>query len=162
MRSMGTVASAITVAATMIGASSTAPPARASTDGPAINGTYRATSVGEWAKTNQSFHDEPTVSSTWTVSSSCATAQDCTGRVTSDQGWSAPLYMHDGVMWTVKHEVPNWEHAPTAPRSPECRHSPSIRQGRTAPSRPGRRHSRAKTRRSGPAAHAVSTSGSSS
>ncbi|KZS68332.1 MAG: hypothetical protein K2X56_20670 [Mycobacterium pseudokansasii] len=112
MRSMGTVASAITVAAMVIGGSSTAPPARASTDGPAINGTYRATSVGEWAKTNQSFHDEPTVSSTWTVSSSCATAQDCTGHVTSDQGWSAPLYMHDGVMWTVKHEVPNWETCP--------------------------------------------------
>ncbi|WP_085235024.1 hypothetical protein [Mycobacterium conspicuum] len=78
----------------------------------AINGTYRATSVGTWAKTNNSFHDEPIVTSTWTVTSSCSTAQDCAGEVTSDQGWSGPLIMHDGSMWFVKREVPNWGTCP--------------------------------------------------
>ena len=34
---------------------------------------------------------------------------NATGTVTSDQGWSAPIYMQDGTIWDVKHEVPNWE-----------------------------------------------------
>ncbi len=34
---------------------------------------------------------------------------ECHGTVTSDQGWSAPLYMNDGEMWKVRREVPNWE-----------------------------------------------------
>lgn len=79
---------------------------------PAINGVYRATSIGTWAKANNSFHDEATTASTWTISSSCATAQDCDGQVSSDQGWSAPVIMRDGAMWTVKREVPNWGTCP--------------------------------------------------
>lgn len=109
--SNGAVASATLLAAAMVGGMGGAPSARASVSH-AINGTYRATSVGTWAKTNNSFHDEPTVTSTWTVTSSCSTAQDCTGQVSSDQGWSAPLVMHDGAMWFVKHEVPNWGTCP--------------------------------------------------
>lgn len=110
MRSLGAVTSATLLAVTVISGLDTAPSARAST--PAVNGTYVATSVGEWAKTNETFHDEPTVRSTWTLTSTCSTAQDCTGRVTSDQGWSAPLYTHDGQMWYVKRELPNWERCP--------------------------------------------------
>lgn len=109
--SKGTFASVILLAALMIGGMEGAPSARASVS-PAINGTYRATSLGTWAKTNNSFHDEATVTSTWTVASSCTTAQDCTGQVSSDQGWSAPLVMHDGAMWSVKREVPNWGTCP--------------------------------------------------
>lgn len=55
-RSTGTVASTTLVATIVIGSFSTAPLARA--EGHAINGTYIATSVGEWAKTNEVFHDE--------------------------------------------------------------------------------------------------------
>ena len=109
MRSMGTLTSATLLAAMVTGALGTAPSARAADDGDPINGTYIATSVGEWAETNRSFHDEPTVHSTWTVTSSCASAQDCTGQVTSDQGWSAPLVKHDGSVWYVRRDVPNWE-----------------------------------------------------
>ncbi|MDI3315380.1 MAG: hypothetical protein QJR12_14245 [Mycobacterium sp.] len=87
-------------------------PARASKEDVAINGTYRATSIGDWAKTNEQYHDEATVTSIWTINSSCATSQDCTGTVISDQGWSAPLFMHDGAIWYVKRDVPNWETCP--------------------------------------------------
>jgi hypothetical protein len=76
---------------------------------PAINGTYTATVVGDWARTRQVYHNEAVVRSIWTITSSCTTAQDCTGQVTSDQGWSAPLTMTDGLNWYVKRDIPNWE-----------------------------------------------------
>ncbi len=107
MRSMGTLSSATLVAAIVVGGLGTAPSARA--DGYPINGTYIATSVGEWAKTNEAYHDEATMRSTWTITSSCTTFQDCAGRVTSDQGWTAPLTVHDGSLWYVRRDVPNWE-----------------------------------------------------
>jgi hypothetical protein len=110
MRSMGTVSSATLMATMVIGGLGMAPSARA--DGNPINGTYIATSVGEWAKTNEVFHDEATVRSTWTITSSCETAQDCSGQVTSDQGWSARLYTHDGTLWYVRRDVPHWEECP--------------------------------------------------
>jgi len=109
-RTIGAVSSATVMASVVIGGLGTAPSARA--DGNGINGTYVATSVGEWAKTNEVFHDEATVRSTWTITSSCQTAQDCSGQVTSDQGWSAPLYTHDGQLWYVKRDVPHWEACP--------------------------------------------------
>ncbi|HUH70910.1 MAG TPA: hypothetical protein VLZ05_19760 [Mycobacterium sp.] len=112
MRSVGTIATAMLLAATAFGGLAVAPSARASKDDVPINGTYRATSIGDWAMTNEQYHNEPTVTSTWTVSSSCTTFQECTGTVTSDQGWSAPLYTHDGTIWYVKHDVPDWERCP--------------------------------------------------
>ncbi|WP_343601621.1 hypothetical protein [Mycobacterium sp.] len=105
---VGTAATA-TLLATVSGLGAT-PSARA--DGTPINGTYIATSVGEWAQTNLAYHDEPTVRSTWTITSSCTTYQDCSGQVTSDQGWSAPLNTHDGGFWYVRRDVPNWEQCP--------------------------------------------------
>lgn len=110
MRSISTLASATLMATVVIGGLSTAPSARAV--GNPINGTYIATSVGEWAKTNEVYRDEATVRSTWTITSSCATFQECTGQVTSDQGWSAPIIVHDGVQWHVRRDVPNWEPCP--------------------------------------------------
>jgi hypothetical protein len=110
MHSMSVAASAALVAATTAVCVGVAPPARAYD--PAISGTYTATVVGDWARTNTVLHVEQTVRSTWTITSSCTTAEDCSGQVTSDQGWSAPLIMHDGLMWTVKHDIPNWETCP--------------------------------------------------
>ena len=69
-------------------------------DGIAINGTFTAFSDGQWAKTNDSYHDETSVTQTWTVTSTCTTYQDCTGRVTSDQGWSGDLVYLSG-RWKV-------------------------------------------------------------
>lgn len=110
MRSARTLTTATLLAATVFGGLSTASIARATTkEEVAINGTYRATSIGDWAQRNDQYFGEPTVIQTFTISSSCDTFQECRGTVTSDQGWSAPIYMNDGQMWKVKREVPNWE-----------------------------------------------------
>jgi len=78
-------------------------------DGVAINGTYTVFSDGQWAQTNQSYHDETSVTQTWTITSSCTTYQDCTGRVTSDQGWSSDNLVYMSGRWKVSRTVPNWE-----------------------------------------------------
>lgn len=107
---MKAITAVIALAATFLGGSAAASPAGATTkEEVAINGTYRATSIGDLAKTNDQYHTEPTVVSTWTISSSCTTFQECTGTVTSDQGWTAPTYTHDGQLWYLKRDVPDWE-----------------------------------------------------
>lgn len=111
MRLDGTIATATLLAASAFGALATAAPGHTTTkEDVAINGTYRATSIGDMAQTNDQYRNEATVVATWTITSSCETFQECTGTVHSDQGWTAPLVMHDGTMWVVKHDVPNWEH----------------------------------------------------
>jgi hypothetical protein len=113
MRSIEALTTATLLTATVFGASGLASPAQATTkEDVAINGRYRATSIGGMAKINDQYNNEPTVTAIWTVSSTCTTFDDCTGTVTSDQGWSAPLYMRDGDLWHVKHDVPNWERCP--------------------------------------------------
>lgn len=74
----------------------------------AINGTFTAFSDGQWARTNDSYHDEASVTQTWTITSTCPTFQDCTGHVTSDQGWSGDLVYMSG-RWRVTRTVENWE-----------------------------------------------------
>ncbi len=109
VRSMSLAGGATLLAATAIGGLGAGWPIRADVNNPAINGTYLATSNGEWAMTNESFHDEVTVRSTWTITSSCSTAQDCAGIVTSDEGWTANLSFRSGDKWRVDRELPNWE-----------------------------------------------------
>ena len=84
MRPISGAASATLVALCAVVGVGTAPPASAYD--PSINGTYTATVVGDWARTNTVYHNEDVVRSTWKVSSSCSTAQDCSGTVVSDQG----------------------------------------------------------------------------
>jgi hypothetical protein len=83
-------------------------PAASATDWPTLNGTYAATSDGQWAKSREVFHDEATITSTWTITSTCRTHAECTGRVTSDQGWSADAHFNAGL-WLVDHDVSDWE-----------------------------------------------------
>ena len=83
----------------------------ASNYGVELDGTYRVTSNGDWAKTNDVFMNEKTVVQTWTVTSSCTSPISCTGTVTSDQGWSAPMRT-TGDYWTVDRVVANWEPCP--------------------------------------------------
>jgi hypothetical protein len=110
MRSIDKLSTAALVSATVLGCLGAAPLARATTkEEVALNGTYRATSIGDWAQKNDTYVGVPTIISTWTISSTCDTFQECHGTVTSDKGWSAPLYMNDGEMWKLKHVVPNWE-----------------------------------------------------
>ena len=96
------------VAVMVIGGLS-APPARANiTDETPINGKFIARSMGDWAKTDDSYHNEPTVTSTWTISSTCTTPSTCTGQVSSDAGWTAPLSIIAGA-WEIQRDIPNWE-----------------------------------------------------
>jgi len=97
------LATAVIVAATIL------PPGTAGADDEiAINGTYIAFSDGRWARTNDSRHDERSVTQIWTITSSCTTYQDCTGQVVSDHGWSGELVYLSG-RWRVSHIVPDWE-----------------------------------------------------
>jgi len=73
-----------------------------------LNGTYVATSNGEWAKTNDIFHNEQSLRSTWTISTVCSYPTECSGTVNSDAGWSAPIYQKAGV-WYLRRVVPRWE-----------------------------------------------------
>ena len=70
MRSAGTTTTAILLAANVFSILGPASAARATTkEEVAINGTYRVTSNGNWAKINDQYNYEPTVVSTWTISS---------------------------------------------------------------------------------------------
>lgn len=107
MRSMNVAVGATLAAAGIAGGGAMAPPAQAYN--PAINGTYTATVVGQWARSRQVYHQEEMVRSTWKITTSCANAYECTGEVVSDQGWSAPVRMFDGLSWYLRRDIPNWE-----------------------------------------------------
>lgn len=110
MRSAVTITTAILLAANVFSILGPASTAGATTkEDVAINGTYRVTSLGNWAKYNDQYNGEPTVVSTWTISSSCSNFQTCDGTMSSDQGWSAPISLTDGLSWYVRRDVPNWE-----------------------------------------------------
>lgn len=90
-------------------------PGQANADDPStwgINGRYSVSSNGEWAQTNDQYKKEAVVRSTWTISTTCSTPVDCEGTVTSDQGWSEPVYTTSGLSWYVKRKVPHWEPCP--------------------------------------------------
>jgi hypothetical protein len=95
------------VALSTLGTIAATPAAHASTFGFELNGTYSFLSNGEWAKSNDSYHNEAVVRSTWQISSSCSSSAACTGQVTSDQGWTAPLVYRDST-WVVRRELVNW------------------------------------------------------
>lgn len=110
MRSMRTTAAAMLVAASVFGATGPASPAWATTkEDVALNGTYQVTSNGNLAKINRQFNQEAVVTTTWTISSTCTTFEECTGTVHSAQGWTEPMHVRDGLMWYVTHNVPDWE-----------------------------------------------------
>jgi hypothetical protein len=87
------------------------PLAAAQPDDGSLNGHYIATSNGDWATTNDQFRNETSVRSTWTISSTCADPNDCTGTMTSDLGWTADIYQKSGI-WYVRHAIPGWQPCP--------------------------------------------------
>ncbi|AFM16707.1 hypothetical protein Mycch_1922 [Mycolicibacterium chubuense NBB4] len=93
------------------------PAAWAAPDDVALNGTFTAVSDGQYAKTNESFRNEATVTATWTITSSCTTFQDCTGTLTSDQGWTAQL-VYASQRWRATRTIPNWEPCPDGTAAP--------------------------------------------
>lgn len=83
-------------------------PASANSCDVPFNGTFTATSDGQWAMTRDSYHDEQTVVATWNVTTTCTNYLDCTGQVRSDQGWVGNAVCDAGT-WTVTHDIPGWE-----------------------------------------------------
>jgi hypothetical protein len=99
----------LTAAALIAHPTAGAQPPTPNPNNPALNGRYQATINGEWATTNQVFHDEATIQDVWTITSSCENPQDCTGTVVSDQGWTANIAYTSGDRWRLDRELPNWE-----------------------------------------------------
>jgi hypothetical protein len=116
MRGVGAVAGAMS-AITVFGSVGAAAQAHASNYGIELNGTYRVMSDGEWARTNQVLIDEQTVIQTWQITTSCVSPIECTGEVTSDQGWTAPINLVK-VYWILNREVPNWVPCPDGTFAP--------------------------------------------
>ena len=77
----------------------------------ALNGRFLVTSNGDWAKTNDVYHDEQTVRQVWTITSSCVDTETCAGKVTSSQGWSADL-TYTSQWWTVRRVLDKWQPCP--------------------------------------------------
>lgn len=94
------------VASSLVGGVGGAPPAHAADW--ALNGRYLATSNGDWAQTNEVYHDEATVRSTWTIAMSCTNVVTCAGTVTSDAGWTAEITTTNWE-YVVTRDIPNWE-----------------------------------------------------
>jgi hypothetical protein len=88
-------------------------PAHASPDW-GLNGVFTATSNGEWAKTNDIYHDEASVRANWSIATSCSYSTECAGTVSTDAGWSATIYQKSGL-WYVKRTVPGWQPCPDGP-----------------------------------------------
>jgi hypothetical protein len=83
----------------------------------ALNGTFTAFSNGQYAKTNDRFHDEESVTSTWAITTTCSTYTECSGHVTSDQGWTAPV-TYISPMWFVVRTIDGWEHCADGTTAP--------------------------------------------
>lgn len=107
------VACALSATVAVLGSLGPAAPASASNYGVELNGTYRMIMNGDWAKTNEVFMNEQTQVQTWTFSSSCESPIRCSGTVTSDQGWTAPM-TNTGDYWLAVRDVPNWEPCPAS------------------------------------------------
>jgi hypothetical protein len=82
-----------------------------------LHGTYTAFSDGRWAKTNDRFHDEASVTSTWRITTTCTTYAACSGSVTSDQGWTAPV-SYISPMWYVVRTIDGWDHCDDGTTAP--------------------------------------------
>ncbi len=83
-----------------------------------INGTYAATSNGEWARKNEVFYDQASLRSTWTVSTQCSYPGECTGTVQSDFRLGRPPSIERSGVWYVKHTVENWIPCPDGSTAP--------------------------------------------
>ena len=91
-----------------VGGLITAPVADADYNDIEINGIYTAHSDGQTARTNDQFHDEVPVTATWKVESTCQNFLECSGKVTSDQGWVGDLTYRDN-RWRAVHQIDGWE-----------------------------------------------------
>jgi hypothetical protein len=73
-----------------------------------LNGRFRATSNGDWATTNDVYHDEASKQNIWTVTMTCSNQVTCIGTVVSDAGWSADIKTTNGE-YVINRDLPSWE-----------------------------------------------------
>ncbi|MGV0741904.1 Rv2253/PknI dimerization domain-containing protein [Mycolicibacterium sp. XJ870] len=85
-----------------------APKAGAAYCDPLLNGTFAAVSDGALAKTNEVNDDQATVTSEWTIATSCSAQSDCAGHVLSSQGWNAPINCESAGLWHVRRHLDSW------------------------------------------------------
>ncbi|MEB3068205.1 hypothetical protein [[Mycobacterium] vasticus] len=76
-----------------------------------INGTFTATSDGQWSKTREVYRDEATVVTTWTVASTCDDVMHCAGKIISRQGWASDIRCQSG-QWYTTHRIEGWQPCP--------------------------------------------------
>lgn len=109
----------IRIAMAAVAAVAFAVPADADTDFGDIelNGVFTAFSNGQLAKTNDRYKDEESVTTTWTVESTCQNYLECTGRVVSDRGWEATLTYLDN-RWRAVHTIDGWMTCPDGSTAP--------------------------------------------
>lgn len=112
MPAVATIATVLT-----LGGVSSSAVAAADNPGWGLNGTYTATSNGEWARKNEVFYEQTSQRSTWTITTQCSYPGECTGTVQSDGDWTAPIYQRSNV-WYVKHPVANWIPCPDGGTAP--------------------------------------------
>jgi hypothetical protein len=120
MRAVGVVSGVTATLVAFTGSLVGAVSAHAEDFGIALNGTYRATSNGDWAQSTVGpygaggamvYRDEPSKVETWTLNSDCISPLECYGEVKSDAGWTASLKWN-GNEWFVDRDIPNWEPCP--------------------------------------------------
>lgn len=110
-------AAAGAAALSLAAATAIASPANATNWGIELDGRYLVTSNGDWAKTNDVFHDEKTVRQVWTVSSVCKSPTSCTAHIVSSEGWETEgTYTED--RWVVRRTIPNWAPCPDGTFAP--------------------------------------------
>lgn len=111
------MAAALAGGAVLAGGAAVAGPVAGASPDWGLNGTYTATSNGEWARKNEVFYQQDSLQSTWTVSTQCSYPGECTGTVHSNWGWTAPIYQKSGV-WYVKHTIDDWVPCPDGSTAP--------------------------------------------
>ena len=117
MRAVSVIGGVAATVMTVLGSLTSPQSAHAKTFGIELNGTWRVMQNGEWARTNQVLIDEKVIVETWTITSSCVSPLECTGQVTSDQGWTAAINMVK-VYWIVNRDIPNWAPCPDGTFAP--------------------------------------------
>jgi hypothetical protein len=117
MRAVSVIGGVAATVMTVLGSLTSPPSAHAKTFGIELNGTWRVMQNGEWARTNQVLIDQKTIIENWTITSSCVSPLECTGQVTSDQGWTAAINMVK-VYWIVNRDIPNWAPCPDGTFAP--------------------------------------------
>lgn len=116
MRAARVIGGIAGAAVAVVGSLSLAPVSDASNFGRELNGTYRMTSNGEWARGNDVLYDQKTVIQTVTVTSYCVSPIECVGEMHSDQGWTATGRLDD--FWIFDHDIPNWVPCPDGTFAP--------------------------------------------